>query len=258
MKLENLKIGTLLKTGFAILLLFVIVIGFISYEHTNNIAQQTETMYNHPLQVRRAVGELKFYITAMHREMKDLFLPESDIRMPVTLNNIELYKSSAFERIDILYECYLGPRSDIDSLKQNFIVWNSMREETIRLLREGKTTEAALRTYSEDGIAGIHVEVVFMSLDKVDIFASNKADSLHSTAQELNRSLNKQLFILIAIIFFISLFISWFLLRAMRKPIDELIGATQRFHKGDLTARSSNTSQNEFGALSYSFNALAD
>jgi signal transduction histidine kinase/CheY-like chemotaxis protein len=258
MKLENLKIGTLLKTGFAILLLFVVVIGFISYEHTNNIAQQTEKLYNHPLQVRRAIGELKFSITAMHREMKDLFLPESDIRMPVTLNNIELYKSTAFEQIDILYEWYLGPHSDIDSLKQNFIVWNSMREETIRLLREGKTTEAALRTYTEDGIAGRQVEVVFMLLDKVDIFASNKADSVYSTAQELNRSLNTQLFILISVIILLSLLISRFLLRAMRKPIDELILATQRFHKGDLTARSSNTSQNEFGELSNSFNALAD
>jgi len=258
MKLENLKIGTLLKAGFAILLLFVIVIGFISYQHSDRIQQQAEDMYNHPLRVRRAIGELKFSITAMHREMKDLFLPESDIRMPVTLNNIDLLKSSAFEQIDILYEWYLGPHSDIDSLKQNFIVWNSMREETIRLLREGKTTEAAIRTYSEDGIAGRQVDVVFMSLDKVDIFASNKADSLHSTAQELNRSLNTQLFILITIIVLLSLLISWFLLRAMHKPIDELIGATQRFHKGDLTASSSNTSQNEFGELSKSFNALAD
>ncbi len=85
MKLKDLKIGTQLRIGFGAMMLLVAVLGFISYEQTNKIARQTETMYNHPLQVRRALGELKFDITAIHREMKDLFLPESDIRMPVTM-----------------------------------------------------------------------------------------------------------------------------------------------------------------------------
>lgn len=257
MKLKDLKIGTQLRIGFGAMMLLVAVLGFISYEQTNKIARQTETMYNHPLQVRRALGELKFDITAIHREMKDLFLPESDIRMPVTINNIELFKSSAFERIDILYKWYLGPRSDIDTLKQNFILWNSMREETIRLLREGKTTEAALRTLSS-GIAGNQVEVLYRSLDKVDIFAWNKADSLQSTSQELSRSLNKQLMILIAAFLMLLLLVSNFLIRAVRLPINELSVAARRFREGDLSARSSNTSKNEFGGLAVSFNSLVN
>jgi signal transduction histidine kinase/DNA-binding response OmpR family regulator/HAMP domain-containing protein len=258
MKLENLKIGTQLRIGLGAMMLLVAVLGFISYEQTNNIARQTETMYNHPLHVRRALGELKFDITAIHREMKDLFLPESDIRMPVTINNIELFKSSAFERIDILYAWYLGPRTDIDSLKQNFITWNSLREETIRLLKEGKTTEAALRTYSEDGIAGMQVEVLYRSLDKIDMFARNKADLLHNTSQELNRTLNNQLMILIAAFLIILLLVSIFLIRAVKLPINELSMAAVRFRDGDLSARSANTSKNEFGGLAASFNSLVN
>ncbi|MDP3452183.1 MAG: response regulator [Bacteroidales bacterium] len=257
MKLKDLKIATQLIIGFVTMMLLVAVLGFISYEQTYKIALQTETMYNHPLQVRRALGTFKFDITAIHREMKDLFLPEGEARMPMIINNIELHKSSAFDQLNIVYKWYLGPRSDIDTLKQNFITWNSLREETILLHREGKTTEAALRTLSS-GIAGSQVEALYRSLEKIDTFARNKGDSLHSTSQELNRSLNKQLFILITAFLMLMLLVSNFLLRAVRLPIDELSGAATRFREGDLNARSANTSRNEFGGLAASFNSLVD
>jgi signal transduction histidine kinase/DNA-binding response OmpR family regulator/HAMP domain-containing protein len=257
MKLKDLKIATQLKIGFGAMMLLVAVLGFISYQQTNKIALQTVTMYNHPLQVRRALGAFKFDITAIHRDMKDLFLPEGESRMTMIINNIEIYKSSAFSQLDIVYRWYLGPHSDIDTLKQNFIVWNSMREETIRLLREGKATEAALRTISS-GIAGNQVEVLYRSLEKIDIFARNKADSLYITSQELKSSLNTQLMILFAAFLVLLLLISNFLIRAIRLPIDELSETAVRFREGDLTARSSNTSKNEFGGLAASFNSLVN
>ncbi len=257
MKLNNVKISTQLRVGFVAMMLLVAVLGFISYEQTNRIALQAEMMYNHPMLVRRAVGDLKFNITAIHREMKDLFLPEGDSRMPTIINKIELHRSSAFDQIDILYQWYLGPRSDIDTLKQNFIVWNAMREETIRLIREGKTTEAALRTIP-GGIAGNQVEVVYRSLDNIDVFAKNKGDAFYLTTQELNRSLNLQLVILVSVFLLVLLLASNYLLRAVRLPIEELSMAARRFREGDLHARSANRSKNEFGVLAASFNALVD
>lgn len=255
MKLTDLKIGTQLKTGFGIMMLLVAVLGFISYEQTNNIAYQTKLMYNHPLQVRRAVGELKFNITDIHREMKYLFLPERESRIETIINNIEMQKSSVFDQIEIFYKSYLGPRTDIDTLKQNFIVWNSMYEETIRLLKEGKTSEAALRTVS-GGVAGNQVNVLYRSLDKIDKFSREMGDTLNITSHELNRSLNTQLFILVAAFLILLLLLSNYLLRAVRLPIEELSMATRRFGEGDLNARSSNTSKNEFGGLAAAFNSM--
>lgn len=73
MKLNNLKIETLLKTGFAILFLFVIVIGFISYLHSGEMHQQTEDIYCHPLQERRSIGELTATVYAIRT---DAFIPK--------------------------------------------------------------------------------------------------------------------------------------------------------------------------------------
>lgn len=257
MKLENLKIGTLLKTGFAILLLFVIIIGFTSYQQSGEMHQQTEDMYNHPLQVRRSIGELTATVHAIRVDMKNIFLTSDKEELEADLHNLELLDANAFKQIDVFRERYLGPVSDVDALESEYIKWKSIRAEIIRLLQSGEIQEGASHTQSS-GIGGQQADVVLQSLEKLSAFATGKGDELYANSMKSANTLSKQLFILVLVIVLMSLLISWFLLRAMRKPIDELIGATQHFYKGDLSARSSNSSNNELGRLSNSFNALAD
>lgn len=257
MKLENLKIETLLKTGFAILLLFVILIGFISYQQSSEIHQQTEDMYNHPLEVGRSIGELTATVQAIRVDIKNLFMTSEKGEIEADLYNLELLDVNAFKQIEVIRERYLGPASDVDSLEYEYLKWKSIRSEIIRLHRAGEIQEGANRTKTS-GVAGKQAAVVLKSLDKISAFASNKSDELYANSSELANTLTKQLFIAIIVILFISLLTSWLLLRAIRKPINELIETTQRFHKGDFTARSSNTSRSEFGELANSFNSLAD
>lgn len=260
MKLKNLKIGTLLKTGFTILLLFVIVIGFISYQHSGRIQQQAEDMYNHPLKVVRDIGEITSSVYANRVEMKNLILidhtdsVDTETKVLEYLISLDLLDKKMVNAIYRIRKAYMGPIKDIDELEFEYNKWKSIYEEAISLHKTGNFQEEAEKAPAIDTQA----EVVLRSLEKISVFAGGKGDELHANSRELEKVLNRQLLILIAIIITISLFISWFLLRAMRKPIDELLEATQRFHKGDFTARSSNTSLNEFGELSNSFNALAD
>lgn len=257
MKVLDLKIGTQLKLGFAALLLFVIILGAMSYFQSDQLHLQTETMYNHPLKVRRAIGELRADILAIRVNMKDIILVTDKKEIAFDLNQMELSKTNAFEQIDILYSQYLGPRADVDSVKQEFIVWNSVREETIRLLHAGKKQEAAGRT-AIFGVGGKQAEKVLTALHKIDVFAMNKGGELYATSKELNDSLNNQLFLLVGIIVLLSLAIIYILLRNIRKPLAVMTDAMQRFHAGDMNARISWESKNEFGVLSASFNTLAE
>jgi hypothetical protein len=46
-------------------------------------------LYNHPLAVRRVLGELKADILMIHRDMKDLFLVEGEEEISRILQSIE-------------------------------------------------------------------------------------------------------------------------------------------------------------------------
>jgi signal transduction histidine kinase/CheY-like chemotaxis protein len=257
MNLKNLSIGTQLNLSFATMLLFVVVLGAISYQQSDKIHQQTETMYDHPVLVRRAIGLLHSDLLGIRLSMKDLFLGSDEKEIALSLNRIETLKMHAFEQIDKIYTSYLGPRTDVDSLKHAFILYNSVREETVRLFRAGKIQEAASRT-KHTGIGGNHSDKVLAALQKIDDFARIKGDTLYANSKFLNNTLHTQLILIIAVMLVLSIIIIFLLMRSIRTPLTELTEATQHFHKGDMEARCAYKSQNEIGELSASFNTLAE
>jgi len=257
MKINNLKIGTQLRLGFAAMLFFVLILGAIAYIQTGKIHDQIETMYNHPLLVRKAIGDLKADILLIQRNMKDVFIVQDRVVINKNLREIQFYQANGFDQIDILYKRFLGKKNNIDTLKQKYILWTALREETFQLIHDSKMEEAASRT-SSIGLVGKQADELLKSLNQIDEIAANKATTLYTNSSDLNDSLNRQLIVLVIIILMFSLFIYTILFRNIRKPIDELTSASKRFHDGDMNARSSYRSQNEFGVLSSSFNTMVE
>jgi signal transduction histidine kinase/DNA-binding response OmpR family regulator len=207
--------------------------------------------------VRRAIGELKADILLIQRNMKDIFLEMKEKEINSNLRQILIAETNAYEQIDILYAQYLGPRNQVDSVKQALLVWNAMREESIALLRSGKVEEAKARTLNV-GINSHHVEVLLATLEIIDIFARNKGDELYKTSLDLKTSLNYQLIILCILILLVVILINFILIRNIRNPITEINNAIKAYHEGDLNFRSSYKLKNEFGVLSESLNKMID
>ncbi|MFZ4546665.1 MAG: MCP four helix bundle domain-containing protein, partial [Bacteroidales bacterium] len=257
MILKNLNIDTQLKISFAAMLVLVIALGITAHFQSERINNQTSTMYEHPFQVQNAIGDLRADILSIHRDMKDIFISSHDTMTEQTLNRIAGWETDAFEKIDILYSQFLGPKTDVDSVKYALVTWNSMRATTLSIFRTGNLAEAANRT-KRDGTAGKQVEKILKSIDKIDQFASKKAENLLTNSINLQNALQKQLILIVVIILLITFIINYILLRNIRKPLFELTTVTQHFRDGDLAARSLYQSKNEFGKLSVSFNRLAE
>lgn len=255
--LKNIRIGTQLKFAFAVILLFVIAIGAVSHSQTEEMVDQLRIIYNHPVKVNKAVANVESGIIKIHRNMKDLFIAENEAELAHDLNEIEKLKKGVDDNIDILSSRYLGPKEDIDQLGKNFAVWNSMREETIRMFRAGRIKEAASRTKTF-GIAGGQVEVLMKDIDKISRFAQKKMDELYDRAETSSTLLNIQLAFFMAAILILTTLLMTLILRNIRNPLILLTETTEKFGNGDMTARSSYKSNNEFGKLSESLNFLAD
>jgi signal transduction histidine kinase/CheY-like chemotaxis protein len=214
-------------------------------------------LYEHPLRVRRAIGELTADVLEILNDMKDLvFASQSETQAAEIIGAIEIHQSDAFDQIDVLQGQYLGPKSDVDLVKQEFIRWNAVRALTIRMMREGDIAEARART-QPGGAGWLQAQAVLSAIGKIDAFASTKGDQLFANSQTLKATLNQQLLMLVVAILFLCLVIYYFLLRNIRQPLGELTRATQAFQLGDLGARSAYARKDEFGTLSDSYNQMA-
>ena len=243
--------------GFASMLLFVIVLGIVSYQQTDKIQLETETIYNHPLKVRSAIGALHFDILSMRLGTRDLMLAVSNPEKEEAIRLIEISAADALDQFKVLDAKYLGPRADIDNAYKAFIVWKIAREENTKQVLSGeieKVKESILPT----GTVGILREQMMAKIKVIDDFAYNKAEDIYINSQNLENSLNNKLMLLVAFIILISFIVIYFVIRNIRNPINELTDAARRFHKGDQTARSLYTKRNEFGVLSDSFNTLVE
>ena len=255
--MKNLKIGTQLRLGFAAMLLFVIVLGVVSYLQSGKIHEQTETMYSHPLKVRRAIGSLQFNIQSIRIGERDLLLANNDQEKQDAVQLMELFVAEAFQQFNIMYELYLGPRTDIDEAYKAFINWNTSRNENTKLVLSGDIEKAKKNIFTEGRVRNYR-EIMMAKIKIIDDFATQKGDTLFANSSTLMNTLNNQLILLITTILWLSLFISYILLRNIRKPLSEITAAADRFHNGDMNSRSSYAHQNEFGILSDSFNNMVE
>jgi len=257
MNIKNLKIGTQLKLGLAFMLLLVIALGTTAYIMCDRIQLETETLYNHPLMVRRAIDKLHIDIITIQRDMRDLFLADDEKKAASGVNRIDVAEADASAQLDILYSRFLGPRADVDSVKQALVIWNSMRDESIRLFRQGRTKEAVERS-KNSGVEITQSKVLLAALQKIDDFAVKKGDAIFASSVKLTDSLNRQLVILTVIILLLAVILNLVLLRNIRNPLKALADAARRFHDGGMDARCGYDLKNEFGALAASFNTLAE
>ena len=119
-KFKDIKTGTQLLIGFGALIILMMALSYVAWQQTDKLALQTEKLYNHPLQVRRAIGVLEAKITSIHRDMRGLMLAGSEKEVEELFAQLDIDKAEVFKHLDILESRYLGPAEDIKLLREEF------------------------------------------------------------------------------------------------------------------------------------------
>jgi signal transduction histidine kinase/CheY-like chemotaxis protein/HAMP domain-containing protein len=255
--LHDMPIGIQLRFGLGVILALVVLIGTLAWRTTDLLWLQTKRLYDHPHQVRSAVGKLEVDVQSMSLHVRDIFLARNDDEIATALQSIESDKTDAARRFAVLFDRYLGPRDDIVALREEFDKWNTQRDETVRLLRAGQTALAEARI-RPGGVQDTQSLVVWSRLQVIDDFARNMGEQIYQAATGQKDTLNRQLVVIVSAILLVSLLVIYFLLKGIRDPLRILTAAAEQFRLGKLDVRSGYVSANEFGVLSDTFNALAD
>ena len=257
MKLRDLKIGTQLGLGLGLILLLSGLLAGLSWWQNMVLWQPTKDLYEHPLTVRRALSDFRADVLYMQQDLKDLCLTESEVSFTSLVHDMERREDDASRQLGIIQVSYLGLAEDVARLRRDFRRWNPIREETLRMLKEGKLAAATARVMAL-GPDGMQVEAVMAQFQTISDFASRKGDQILRDAEKSYHTLNNQLLAAVAAIYCLSLFAAGLLVRRIRVPLADLTSATAQFRQGKLDVRAQYISGNEFGALASSFNAMAD
>jgi len=257
MRLENMTIATQLRFGLGAILALVALLGGMAWFQSDRLWQETQGLYEHPLQVRRALGEIRVDILTMSLGMRDLLRADDVEERQRILQTIDGSEAAAYQNFDILRDRYLGPKSDIDLAHTAFVQWETVRSEAVRLLESGRTDEAEKRI-RPGGAVAVKSGEVLTRLQRISDFAAARGDRFYRTARSQRDALMAGLWVLLGAILLVTAGISYLLLKGIRRPLEELTSVTGEYRRGDLDARSSYQSANEFGTLAASFNQLAD
>jgi signal transduction histidine kinase/DNA-binding response OmpR family regulator len=256
MKLHDLSISTRLHLGLGAILLLVVLLGVVAWFEAERLWQKTQGIYEHPLIVRGAVGELKADILAMQRGMKEVILSKDEPERQSCLEGIDTSEGDAHRQLGILWERYLGPRQDIERIQSALTQWKAIREESIRLVRAGRLAEVISRG-KPTGIGRSQADLILKEIEDVSSFSHARADKFNRDARAGRDNLLLRLGVLLAVILLLSSAISHFLLKGINGPLKELAAVTAQYKQGNMAARSRHVSADELGLLAASFNELA-
>jgi signal transduction histidine kinase/CheY-like chemotaxis protein/HAMP domain-containing protein len=257
MSVSDVKIGTQLHFGLGVFLFFVLLLAALAWKQTDQLWLQTKGLYDHPHTVRRAVDVIHIHVLSMYRDVLDLCLSQSETEREPLFQDLDAREDEIHRQFEILRARYLGPQSDLVEAEQAFVQWKSIRAETCRLLREGKTEEACRRTRPA-GACAAQVEKLLGEIKEISEFAKNRGDKFYRDAEEQKRFLLRQLAAVVVVVLLLALAVTAFLFNEVKRPLAELTRVTEQFRLGKLGARCRQASANEFGLLAASFNAMAD
>jgi signal transduction histidine kinase/DNA-binding response OmpR family regulator/methyl-accepting chemotaxis protein len=254
--LKDIKITAKLRIGLGIILVFVAVLGVVSWYQAESIWQQADGMYNHPLAVRRALNALNIDVFSLNRELGDFINTAGKNEYPALLKELSRHDAEVTRQIHILYESYLGPRTDLDEVVLSYSNWKASTDTILQIALGGNRSEAINRT-TRHSLNRAMMDTLISNIRDVSEFAIARGDKFYRDALTSKTGLLHSLRTLLGIILALSVAISLFLVKDIRTPLKELIKVTGQFQRGKLGARSMYASRNEFGVLSESFNALA-
>lgn len=254
---KDIKTSTQLWLGFGVFLFIIFGISCISWQQTDKMAEQTKNLYEHPLAVRRALSDFGKNVLTMRIEFKNILLANSEEKWNEANTNYFLSKNDAQHQFDVLYDQFLGEKTDIDSLRIYFIRWSMLQEGNIKKSSKNELNIELLE-HENDPLFSNARKNLFNKMQYIEDFARGKANQFYLESETLKGKLNMQfLFTVIASLVFLII-IARFLSKKISTPLYEIAEAAYLFSEGKLNTRSRYASKNEFGQLSEAFNEMAD
>jgi len=251
---RNLTLAKKLILGFALVLLLSTLVTAVAIMYMDRLANNTETMFQHPYAAHTTALTIQARITAMAREMKDLVLAPDHNARQEHVNKVKELHQKVLADFETLYDRFLGDPALIDAALTAFNEWEPIRSEVINYLNLSWTDRAAEVTRTK---GNNHIRLVESSIQRVVEDARLRAENFNNEARKNAESATMVVLVLLAVSFAAAILSIYLITRSITKPAAKLLAITQEIASGNLAvADLEYRSRDEIGLLTAAMNEM--
>jgi PAS domain S-box-containing protein len=256
-RFKNLKIRLKLLFGFGVIGLLLVIIGGLSIVGMNRLNGNTEFIYKTNLAGVTIMSDLR----AKMLQRSNFVVWHLLANDSATIASREKSIAELDKEIEDLLVKYVPlivteeERKVFEKFKAGIPEYMEARKKVLQLSKN----------YSKDGAAEVQktelAEKIGVLYDAVDwLVEENKkqAEESYRSGHDLSSSLNWGMSILNLSAILIGALTVWFVSKTINKNLLNVLDAAQKLQAGQLTHRSTVTTQDEIGQLAKAFNQMAD
>ena len=260
----KLKIRTKLLLSFAFILLFSSTVNIYGLFQMDVLADLTTKIYNHPLQVTRAVLTANAGIIKMHRSMKDGALAANAEEIKAAHLQVDQYEQEVYQQFAIVQKWILGDEgaaliAETDHIFQN---WLPIREEVIALMQGGQRDKAAAIS---KGKGAQHVALLDRQMEALKNYAANKANGMYDSAQAARTRVIATTIMALIVVIILSIWVALFISLGIAKSVQIINAIANQIVAGEITSTVTNRTEidkviayrDEMGDIGQAFYAVA-
>ncbi|WP_050750768.1 bacteriohemerythrin [Paramagnetospirillum magneticum] len=228
----NLKIGTRLFAGFALVLSLTAFLGVNADIAGDALSEQTNKLYRHPFTVTNALQAANTHIVAMHRSMKDVALAKTPEELDRAVADVDAREKKVYEKFALARERFLGDKADMEAAAKAFADWKPIRDEVITAFREGRRDDAATITKTK---GAAQVAKISETLEKVIAWAMDKAEAFMANAEQVNDRADLISRSGLAAALILGALVAWLITRSISRPINAMTGVMNELSGNNLS-----------------------
>ena len=256
--IKNMKIRTKLLSAFAIMVVFLVVIGYTGYRSVKGIQTELENIFtvqmpsiDYLIEADRdlqqlLVAERSMIFTDPKSELFKQFMDEYETNFKQSVErwkNYQALASTAAEKE--LFSVYQKAHEE----------WQKDSREVVQLASGGNTQEAVAMTL---GDAKKHFEEMRDQLDKLTEINLELAKDARVNAQSTYKSTVAVLMTAISLGIVAGIALAWFISFLITRPVNAMVDGLKDIAQGegDLTKRLEEGAKDELGELATWFNTF--
>ncbi|WGT66276.1 methyl-accepting chemotaxis protein [Variovorax paradoxus] len=246
--MKNLKIGTRLGIGFALVLALMACIAGIGVFRLQGVGQAVQEMVERSLVKERLAAN--WLLNTSSNSVRTFALVKSnDAQVQEYLQKHMSKTSASISETQSKLEAMLdSPEEQAISadIKEKRSQYVNLRNAILKLKSEGKEGEAA--TLTNDKLVPM-LDVYDASIRSMLTHQAERIDKAADAVEGLNRAGRANVIVLAVVALLLGAVLAWLLTRSITRPLNEAVRVAQTVAGGDLTSHIESSSTDETGLL---------